>query len=90
MSQNLEKEKEGLDLMIAYRQCFSTPAGEKVLADLQKRFNDRSSYVHGDPHGTSMREGERNVYLQIRHMLNVPEDKINERIENVRVKKNTK
>lgn len=82
-----KKEKESLDILIAYRQTFSTPAGEKVLADLKRRFNDRTSYVSGDPHGTSMREGERNVFLQIMHMLTIPEEKINERITNVRAKK---
>lgn len=77
-----KKEQEGLDLMIAYRQTFSTKFGEKVLADLQKRYNLRSSF-HDNPTRLAFNEGERNVVLMIMSLLSIDENQIQERVQNV-------
>lgn len=89
MATNRKKEQDGLDLMVAYRQTFSTKAGEKVLEHFKKMYVDRSSFDDQNPHKTSFKEGERNVILTILAMLSIPEQQIIERIENVKKNTNT-
>ena len=33
--------------------------GQKILDELSRLFYDRGSYVEGDPHGTTFKEGQR-------------------------------
>ena len=77
-----KKEKEALDTLIAYRQTFTSDAGEKVLADLNKRYMQRSSY-NDNPMKIAFNEGERNVVLTILAALNINEDQLKERVQNV-------
>lgn len=49
----------------AYRRCFTTEAGEQVLADLKKRFGRRRSFVAGQPDTTAFNDGQRDVYLMV-------------------------
>jgi hypothetical protein len=52
----------------AYQQTFRTEAGEVVLADLEKRFQRRSSFA-ADAYMTAFREGQRDVYLMILNFI---------------------
>jgi len=52
-----------------YLEVFSSPGGRLVLEDLQKSFADRRSFVEGDPHATSFREGQRDVLLAIMDLM---------------------
>ena len=58
------------DLKKTYRQLFNTDEGKVVLRDLKLRNHVlSSSYVAGDPHDTSFREGQRSVVLTIMRMM---------------------
>ena len=79
---NKADEKRHLELLIAYRTTFGTPNGKEVLNDLIKSYMLRSS-MSTDAQQTAFREGERNVILKILTMLNINEDEIRERVNNV-------
>mgnify|MGYP003114326865 CR=1 FL=1 len=67
------------DLKKTYRQLFNTDEGKIVLNDLELRFHIlASTYVPGDPHDTSYREGQRSVVLTILRMM---EEKTNQEIQ---------
>jgi hypothetical protein len=55
------------------RQCyvitFTSPEGREVLKDLRNQFYDVSTYVPGDPYGTHVAEGGRQVLLRILTLL---------------------
>lgn len=71
----LPKKPKPLNIYQAYRDTFSgTQAGREVLADLEKAFHLRRSFAAGDPHKTAFQEGQRDVYLRIRHMIDNQED----------------
>ena len=53
----------------SYAAAFNGGAGREVLDDLIKRFDDRLSYVKGDPYETAFREGQRSVLITIRNMI---------------------
>ena len=58
------------DLKKTYRQLFNTDEGKVVLRDLKLRNHVlSSSFVAGDPHDTSFREGQRSVILTIMRMM---------------------
>lgn len=78
-----KRDKESLDVLIAYRQVFSTEQGEKVLNDLVKRFMLRSS-MHDTPTVMAFREGERNIVLTILAALNIDENQLKERLQYVK------
>jgi len=68
-----DKEFEGLhkehaELVENYRECFSTPAGEKVLEDLEAAYGNRISFS-SDPYATAYKEGQRSLYLRIFSMI---------------------
>ncbi len=75
MSKKLE-EPEVVARIRDYRQTFGTQAGRRVLADLRKSFENRSSHVAGDPYETAFREGERNVMLKLKSMLKMTEEEL--------------
>lgn len=52
-----------------YAIVFGSEQGKRVLANLVSLFGERSSYVPGDAHGTSFKEGERNVLLTIQRRI---------------------
>ena len=67
------------DLKKTYRQLFNTDEGKVVLRDLKLRNHVlSSSFVAGDPHDTSFREGQRSVILTIMRMM---EEKTNREIQ---------
>ena len=67
------------DLKKTYRQLFNTDEGKVVLRDLKLRNHVlSSSFVAGDPHDTSFREGQRSVVLTIMRMM---EEKTNREIQ---------
>ena len=67
------------DLKKTYRQLFNTDEGKIVLRDLKLRNHVlSSSFVAGDPHDTSFREGQRSVILTIMRMM---EEKTNREIQ---------
>lgn len=65
----MAKELTHDELCVIYQKVFTSPVGQTVVEDLRKSFGDRPSFVPGDPHGTSFREGQRDVYLTILSML---------------------
>tara|TARA_R100001594_G_scaffold58437_2_gene92410 strand:+ start:4219 stop:4470 length:252 start_codon:yes stop_codon:yes gene_type:complete len=58
-----EEEKKRL---VDYYYCFSTDTGQRVLKDLQKLYQDKSSIQENDVYGTYFHEGARYVYLLLR------------------------
>ncbi|MEQ8246095.1 MAG: hypothetical protein RID42_00290 [Alphaproteobacteria bacterium] len=54
-------------LLRDYRAVFSGPAGERVLADLDRLFGG-ATYVVGDPTESHARSAQRGVVLRIRQM----------------------
>lgn len=82
-NKNKKKDKEQLELLLAYRNVFGTATGEKVLNDLIKRYILRSS-MHDNPTRIAFSEGERNVVLTILTALNINEDNLRERVNNVK------
>lgn len=60
-----------LKLQDTYRAVFDTPDGKKVLEHLCKVGHIVSpTFVAGDPHTTSFREGERHIVLSILRFIN--------------------
>tara|TARA_R110002110_G_scaffold150784_1_gene342927 strand:- start:1035 stop:1262 length:228 start_codon:yes stop_codon:yes gene_type:complete len=57
------------DLKNAYRLVFSTPDGQRVLADLQSRCNIGRSTWSDKPNETYFLEGQRTAVLWIMDML---------------------
>lgn len=58
----------------AYRACFETPAGEVVLADLDRVHLNRSSTNNGNngyfaPHEIHIRAAEQNPILRIHELI---------------------
>lgn len=64
----LPKIETPADLAEVYRRCFSTEAGEQVLADLRKRFGRRRSFDQ-NPYQAAFNEGQRDVYLLVMNQL---------------------
>ena len=58
-------DKERKKVAINYLHCFESEAGKEVLKDLKEMYQDKSSLVANDPHGTYFQEGCRFVYLLI-------------------------
>lgn len=65
-SKYLEEKKKKLGI---YKALFATDDGKFVLDDLRKAFGDRISFVRGDAHETAFREGQRDVYLRIKTLI---------------------
>lgn len=55
-------------LVIDYQTTFRTDSGERVLADLVKRFSKRRSYVP-DSNATAFHEGQRDLVRMIEDFL---------------------
>ncbi|NQV79102.1 MAG: hypothetical protein HQ495_01040 [Alphaproteobacteria bacterium] len=51
-----------------YRDAFGGPAGERVLADLERLFGG-ATYVVGDPTESHARSAQRGVVLRIKQMV---------------------
>mgnify|MGYP003141929814 CR=1 FL=1 len=61
--------REITQLRAAYRLVFSTPDGQRVLADLQSRCNIYQSTWSDKPNETYFLEGQRTAVLWIMDML---------------------
>lgn len=68
-----ELAKEHSELVNNYRQCFTSPAGEKVLEDLDVSYGNRTSFS-SDPYATAYKEGQRSVLLRINAMMKERKD----------------
>ena len=64
-----ELHPEIKELFLAYRDTFSSSSGQKVLEDLKKSWQDKTTFVKGDIHETLMNEGARKLYLTILTMI---------------------
>ena len=61
----------------AYKDIFNTETGKTVLKDIAHFSGaNKVSFVPGDPHLTSYKEGMRAVYLHIAKILNQTEQDI--------------
>ena len=64
-----------------YKAVFGSAQGKRVLHDILKGAHViEPSYVRGDAHETSFREGERNNALRIMARLNMDVTELNKRI----------
>ena len=64
-------EKDLKQLVINYKQVFTSESGEKVLEDLKKRCSyHTTTHIKGDSHESAYLEGARSVVLFINNMLN--------------------
>lgn len=68
-----------IEQVTMYQTLFATPEGEFVLKDLRRAFGDRPSFVDGDSHLTAYNEGQRDVYLRIKKLLEMDLKEIIER-----------
>ncbi len=65
-----------------YVDTFSSPVGERVLADLHEFCGaGKQSYV-ADPYQTAYNEGMRRVYLRIQGFLRMTDEQITRVIQN--------
>ncbi len=53
----------------AYRDTFTTAAGQVVLDDLRKSYGQRRSFVRGETDTTAFHEGQRDVFRRIEMYL---------------------
>jgi len=65
----MAKELSHVELCEVYRKVFGSGLGQTVLDDLRKSYGDRTSFDPSNPHGTSFKEGQRDVYLTILTMI---------------------
>lgn len=68
----IRKRLSAAQIKAAYKATFGSESGRIVLDDLLRSFVNRTSYVPGDPYGTHVREGRREVVLRIQFMLGTP------------------
>ena len=69
-TEKLRGLREKIDLHESYVAVFTTPEGQRVLRHILKAGNaSQSTFVQGDPHGTSFREGQRHLALSIARMV---------------------
>ena len=66
MKNNLDEELK--QQKIDYLTTFTTPEGERVLADLTSAYYHRSSFSK-DPYQTAFKEGQRAVIVRILNLL---------------------
>jgi len=61
----------------AYKQTFSSPHAQRVLADL-RRFcmADKTTFVPNDPQASALGEGRREVWLRIQAHINLTDAEI--------------
>lgn len=59
-----------------YRTLFTSPVGQKVLADLARTCHAADTTWHEDAREQALREGKRQVFLHIRAMLKLSPDDI--------------
>ncbi len=64
-----EKAAQERRIRQAYVSIFESPDGRVVLGDLRKQFYDVSTHVPGDPYGTHVNDGARDVVLRILAIL---------------------
>lgn len=69
MAEPLTVTREQAVELALVRRVFGTPEGQQLLAQWIDAFCRRRSFVEGDPHATSFREGQRDVIEQIRDAL---------------------
>ena len=76
---NVDEIKE---LKNAFIECFGTKAGRKVLNHLELMgFIHTSTHVPGDSDSTSVNEGNRQMVLHIKSMIELPPDRLEEIIK---------
>ena len=63
-----ELHPEIKDLFLAYRDTFSSPSGQKVLEDLKKSYQDKTTFDE-NVYKTFLNEGARKLYLTILTMI---------------------
>jgi hypothetical protein len=71
----MSEEDAVYDRIMDYSRTFSDGHGRNVLTDLCAQYEQRSSFVPGDPYATAFREGQRDVVLAIKAVLRTAEDK---------------
>jgi hypothetical protein len=64
------KNKDIIELTKTYQRVFKSEDGQTVLSDLEKRCNVHQTSFSNDPHETSYREGQRQVVLFIKSIIN--------------------
>jgi len=59
------------DVILAYKSVAATDEGRIVIADLVRKFgfSRTSTFVPGDPHRTSLNEGQRSVMVHFGVMI---------------------
>ena len=66
--QFFEIAQEHSELVSNYKECFTSPAGVKVLKDLEAAYGNRLSF-NSDPYQTAFREGQRSMVLRVLTMI---------------------
>jgi hypothetical protein len=63
-------KKDIVELTKIYQRVFKSEDGQTVLEDLEKRCNVHNTSFSNDPHETSFREGQRQVVLFLKSIIN--------------------
>lgn len=63
-------KKDIVELTKTYQRVFKSEDGQTVLEDLEKRCNVHNTSFSNDPHETSFREGQRQVVLFLKSIIN--------------------
>lgn len=61
--------ENAIKIMEAYHRLFTSADGVLVLNDMEVSYQNRASFVPGDPHYTAFKEGQRSTLLNIRAMM---------------------
>lgn len=64
-------EQKLKDLKVAYRKCFESEDGKKVLADLERRCFITYTTFTPDPYVSAFQEGSRSVVLHIKQAMDM-------------------
>lgn len=81
--EKLKSAKKQLATLKNYKECFSSPAGRRVLKDMMQRFGFlNTTAVQGDPYTSFYNEGQRAVVVflcqQIKMDLHQLEEFVNQ------------
>jgi hypothetical protein len=82
VKQRTEKIVDNGQKIKALKSKFRGKLGKDALSLIEEiGYYHKSTYVHGDPHGTSVNEGLRQMVLKIHEFINMSDEEIDRRIE---------
>ncbi len=82
LEEKVDKLRENCEKSLALRKVFAGKNGKLAMNLLEELcFFNRSTYVHGDPQGTALNEGNRQILLKIKEISEMSVDDIESKTE---------